>query len=340
MIIQELIAKPRQLEIRDPAILAGMTARSSLPAFDPGDLIRHAPDTHWIILDGRGLITGRCSLWWTQDLHYEGRKVGLIGHYAVHDTESGNQLLSIACKQLSIRGCALAVGPMDGNTWRDYRFVSSGSNDPPFFLEPVNPPEWPRQFIEHGFKPLANYYSSLDDELDVQDDLQARRAAQSMENLGVRLRPLDPVRYKDELKSIYDVVATSFVNGFLYQPMEETEFMMQYERLRPYVRPELVTMAMHEDRLVGFIFTLPDLLETKSGRPNQTAIIKTLAVLPDRRFAGLGTHLGITNRRAAYALGYRRMIHALMHESNKSLSISSRYAPKQFRRYSLFAKAL
>ena len=335
-----MTAKPRQLEIRDPAILAGMTARSGLPAFDPDNLIRHAPDTHWVILDEQGLITGRCSLWWPQSLRHEGRKVGLIGHYAAGDTESGKQLLSIACKELSVRGCALAVGPMDGNTWRNYRFVTSGSDAPAFFLEPVNPPQWPRQFIEHGFKPLANYYSSLDDRLDVQDDLQARRAAQRMENLGVRLRPLDPARYKDELKSIYEVVAASFGNGFLYQPMAETEFITQYEQLRPYVRPELVTMAVHEDRTVGFIFTLPDLLEAKSGRPNQTAIIKTLAVLPDRRFAGLGTHLGIINRRATYALGYRRMIHALMHESNKSLSISSRYASKPFRRYSLFARSL
>ena len=136
------------------------------------------------------------------------------------------------------------------------------------------------------------------------------------------------------------VVAASFRSGVLYQPLPETEFVAQYEQVRAYVRPELVTIAMHEDRTVGFIFTLPDLLEARPGRPSETAIIKTLAVLPDRRFAGLGTHLGIMNRRAAYALGYRRMIHALMHESNKSLSISSRYASNLFRRYTLFARPL
>lgn len=317
-----------------------MTARAGLPAFEPHDLIRHAPDTHWVVLDEQGLITARCSLWWQQPLQHEGHRVGVIGHYAADDAESGKQLLAIACKELIVNGCTLAVGPMDGNTWRSYRFITSSSDEPAFFLEPVNPPEWPRQFIEYGFKPLANYYSSLDDRLDVQDDLQASRAAQRMANLGVSLRSLEPARYEDELKSIYDVVAASFRNGFLYQRIAETEFMTQYEQVRPYVRPELVTIAMHEDRAVGFIFTLPDLLEAKSGRPNQTVIIKTLAVLPDRRFAGLGTHLGIMNRRAASALGYRRMIHALMHESNKSLSVSSRYASKQFRRYTLFARPL
>ena len=70
------------------------------------------------------------------------------------------------------------------------------------------------------------------------------------------------------------------------------------------------------------------------------AIIKTLAVIPDRRFAGLGTHLGVVTRRAMHKLGYRRIIHALMHESNKSRSISARYASNIFRRYTLFARPL
>ena len=116
--------------------------------------------------------------------------------------------------------------------------------------------------------------------------------------------------------------------------------MAQYEQLRPYVRPELVTLAMHEARVVGFAFTLPDLLQGRAGGVIDTAIMKTLAIIPESRFAGLGTHLGAANRRAAHLLGYRRMIHALMHESNASRSISARYAPTELRRYTLFAKAL
>jgi GNAT superfamily N-acetyltransferase len=96
---------------------------------------------------------------------------------------------------------------------------------------------------------------------------------------------------------------------------------------------------MHEDRPIGFIFPLPDVLQATAGRHINTAIVKTLAVLPQRRFAGLGSHLLAANRRAARGLGYRRLIHALMHESNKSRSISARYA-SVFRHYTLFAKQL
>ncbi len=331
---------PRLLEIREPAALDGMPARASLPAFDPGELMRHAPDAHWVLLDEQERVAGRCSLWWQPSLHHAGQRLGLIGHYAADGAQAGQQLLANACQQLAVRGCTLAVGPMDGNTWRSYRFVTTGSDEPPFFLEPANPPEWPRQFVEYGFQPLARYSSALDDRLDQEDDAQARRAARRMADLGVSVRALQPAHLEEELKAIYRVAAASFHGGFLYQPIPEAEFVAQYLQLRPYVRPELVMIARHEDRPVGFIFTLPDVLPARLGKPVETVIMKTFGVLPDRRYAGLGTHLGVVNRRAVHQLGYRRMIHALMHESNPSRSISARYASTVFRRYTLFARPL
>ena len=54
---------------------------------------------------------------------------------------------------------------------------------------------------------------------------------------------------------------------------------------------------------------------------------------------GLGNLLMARCQEAARALGFRRVIHALMHETNHSLKLSSRYA-KPFRRYTLFARRL
>ncbi len=311
-----------------------------MPAFDSDDLLRHAPDAHWVLLDEQERIAARCSLWWPSALHHAGERLGLIGHYAAHDAQAGRQLLAHACRQLAARACTLAVGPMDGNTWRSYRFVTAGNTEPAFFLEPVNPPEWPQQFVDGGFTPLARYFSALDDRLDQEDDAQARRAARRMADLGVSVRALQPAQLEEELKAIYQVVVASFRGGFLYQPVPEAEFVAQYLQLRPYVRPELVMIARHEDRPVGFIFTLPDVLPARLGLPVETVIMKTFGVLPERRYAGLGTHLGVVNRRAVHQLGYRRMIHALIHASNPSRSISARYASSVFRRYTLFARPL
>ncbi len=42
----------------------------------------------------------------------------------------------------------------------------------------------------------------------------------------------------------------------------------------------------------------------------------------------------------AHTLGFKRAIHALMHEDNVSQTMSRRYRSKPIRRYALFAKQL
>ena len=54
---------------------------------------------------------------------------------------------------------------------------------------------------------------------------------------------------------------------------------------------------------------------------------------------GLGGVLMDEVQQAARALGYRRAIHALMHDDNRSRRLSDRYA-RTIRRYALFSKPL
>jgi len=69
-------------------------------------------------------------------------------------------------------------------------------------------------------------------------------------------------------------------------------------------------------------------------------IVKTLAVLPERRFAGLGTVLVNRLQTAAREAGCTEAIHALQREDNQSLRISQRFSAEIFRRYALFSKPL
>ena len=310
----------------------------ALPSFDDEDVVRHGADAHHVLIDSDGEATARCSLWWRNTPALTGHQVGLIGHYAASCGEAGETLLKQACGELRANGCTLAVGPMDGSTWRRYRFVTEIGEVPSFFLEPENPPEWPRYFEGAGFKPLANYYSSVTDRLDYEDP-KARAAEQRLTALGVRLRPLEMNRWEQELREIYRITIACFQGSFLYQPQPEAQFLAECRQVQPFVRPELVILATHQDRTVGFVFNIPDVLQARRGRSIDTVILKTLAVVPDRSYAGLGSYLAQQTHRVARGLGYRRVIHALMHEKNLSLNISARYA-NPFRRYVLFARPL
>lgn len=305
----------------------------SLPGLDelaPEDVRVHAPDA-LITLDATGGLVARASLWWSRVPEYRGERIGLIGHYAASGAHSAAQILSAACTELARRGCTLAVGPMDGSTWRRYRLLTGRGTEPPFFLEPDNPDDLPLQFEAQGFTALAHYFSSLNEDI--------RRPWHSPAATGFTIRPLAPEHIEAELHRLWQMATATFAGNFLYTPIEEAEFRAMYLGLLPVVRPELVLIAERDAKPAGFCLAVPDLLQARRGVPVDTFIVKTLAVLPEYRGMGLGTLLVARTNEAAARLGMRRCIHALMHEDNPSRKIGHGFL-RDFRRYTLFARRL
>ena len=285
--------------------------------------------------DGQSAEAG---LWWTEVPSLPGEKLGVIGQFSASGPDATRGLLDRAAKELAAQGCTLAVGPMDGNTWRRYRFVTEPGDEPAFFLEPTNPPEWPQWWQLAGYATLATYTSTVADDLQRQDPRVAA-VAERLRAAGVVIRPLSLVQFRDELTRIYDVSIASFQENYLYTPLPADAFLGQYLPLQSRVVPELVLIAEMGSRPVGYVFAVPDLAQAARGQRVDTFIVKTLAVRPGRACAGLGAWLLAEVHQAARTLGYQRAIHALMHESNRSRNLSAHYA-RTIRRYALFSKSL
>jgi len=298
----------------------------------------HAADLHLCALSKSNQVLSRCSLWWKHVPPCPGHVVGTLGHYSSADNEAAKMLLSAATDCLRSQGCSLAIGPMDGNTWRRYRFVTDHGSEPPFFLEPSNPAEWPAQFEQAGFGIMASYFSALNADLS-QADLRIQSIAERLSQSGVTLRSAQPDKISEELPRIYRVSRTAFTRNFLYTELPEAAFMEQYQRVLPHVRAELVLLAERNSDPVGFLFAVPDLAQAARGLRVDTFIIKTVAILPDRSLTGLGSLLVARAQEIGHQLGYRRCIHALMYESNISLNISRHYA-QPMRKYTLYSKDL
>jgi L-amino acid N-acyltransferase YncA len=289
------------------------------------------------MVDGTRTLAS-CSLWWRQTPALDGAHVGLIGHYQSEDAQAAAQLLEHACKRLAATHCAVAVGPMDGSTWHSYRFVTERGSEPPFFLEPDNPDEWPAQFRRAKFSPLARYTSALDAGLELRDE-RAPQIEQRLSAAGVEIRPFDIDRFEDEVRGIYRVSLASFERNFLYQPIGEAEFLEMYRPLARFVDPRLAFVAEHARAVAGFVFTLPDYAAQTRGQRIDTVIVKTLARLADEVYRGLGVALLERSRRSAYEHGFKRGIHALMHDANPSTQLSGRFGATM-RGYTLFSRSL
>jgi GNAT superfamily N-acetyltransferase len=340
-----VVARGRGHELVTVVTAAEQERFCSLPGLGPLDaetVARHAPDAQWLLLD-RGFPAARCSLWYRATPPYRAERLGYIGHYVACDQPAAGALLAHACEELRRKGCTLAVAPIDGNTWRRYRLLTERGSRSPFFLEPDNPDDWPSHFTSHGFVPLARYFSSIAESVDVARTRTANPAMESvaaeLSSQGLAIRPLDLGRFSEEMRAIFEISLSAFANNFLYSPISQEEFLAQYAAIRPHLTPDVVLIAEWKGEPVGFAFAVPDLFQLQRGEPLDTLVFKTLAVEPRFSRRGLGGLLVHRMHEAALAGGFRNIIHALMYEKNPSTRISARYAGV-FRRYVLYAKAL
>jgi len=322
------------VRVNDPVQVEQHQQPAEWPRLTAAELVAHAPDATWLVMRGE-LVAARASAWWSTAPALPGESLGAVGHFAAADREAALLVLDTACAALRARGATLAVGPMDGNTWRRYRLVVDAGTEPPFFLEPSNPPDWPRWFADAGWTRHSEYVSSVNDDLSREDPASAAKA-RALAKRGVVMRELRVDDYDAELRRIYSIARVSFAGAYLYTPIEEDEFVAQYSAARPAIVPSLVTIAEHDGIPVGFCFCIPDVNERAQGRPQRTAILKTFAVLPG--YTGLGGALADRTHAEARRLGFTRVIHALMHVSNDRSRALSKRSAHEIRRYALFER--
>jgi ribosomal protein S18 acetylase RimI-like enzyme len=328
----------QRFHIQTTEDLSAFAAFCGTPGFSADTVAAHRADGHLVALDPDGVITARCSLWWRSAPPVPGHRPGIIGHYAAGSATAGSALLKVAGRDLAARGCTVAVGPMDGNTWRSYRLITCTSPRPAFFLEPGFPPGRAGHFELAGFKPQARYFSAMTGRLD-DPPLSASDPRGRFTGLGIILRPLELERFEEELSRIYPLCLASFKDHLLFTPIPEEEFVSMHRPLRPCLIPGLSWVAQVKTTMVGFVFALPDILQARRGETVDTVVLKTLAVAPAFRGVGLGHELVVACQSAAAARGFLHVFHALIREGNPSGRISAHFA-RPIRSYALFAKEL
>ncbi len=290
------------------------------------------PEESWILTGSDSAIRGHFSLWFSATPLLDGDRIGLIGHFFAKDAHCASELLGFAMSLLKQKGCKRAVGPVDGNTFRRYRFVIESSDAAAFFMEPENPMSYPEYFSDNGFEQLATYSSSITKARS--DFLNPQISVPAVE--GVTIRTLDLSSIDQELETLYGISCSAFQDNFLYTPIDKQLFVNLYRRLTSIVDPNLVLVAESQKTPVGYVMTIPDL----SGNKSDTAILKTVARIPDDSLKGLGLMLIAESHARAAAMGYKRLIHALYKDDNVSGSYSTACGAQVIRKYAVFQKLI
>jgi len=234
---------------------------------------------------------------------------------------------------LKSQGCTHARGPLGPSTWHSYRAVTESSERPAFLGETqFSPDVW----AARGYTPCAHYASALADNIE-QAESAAERSCPLVSS-GWDIKPLDAHdSFEAALECFHRISTAAFTDAFSYTPLPMSEFRSLYSPIEPLLDPRMVLTAYTPaGQPAGFCFTIPDRLNPD----REEFIIKTLAVLPEHRQAGIGSWLVGVAHSVAHDRGWvAGGIHALMWTGSHSRSIS-KHAGTIFRRYALYEKAL
>ena len=224
------------------------------------------------------------------------------------------------------------IGPINGSTWKKYR-ITLPSENPPFLLDNYNKSYYAKLFEAYGFETIANYTSTICTNLN-RDYSRLDKFSKIFENKGLRIRNFSVEKFDEDIRKIYNISIKSFVNNYLYTPIEYNDFYKMYEPVKSFLNPEWILLAENkQDEPVAFIFGFDNLY----SKDKKSLIIKTLAQIPDYRYRGIGSFLAELLHQKALFSGYNNVIHALMHENNVSANI---LASDIYHKYKLYGVKL
>ena len=267
----------------------------------------------------------RLTIYW-EGPTWDGVTTATLGDIAFKSRGAGGEILRQALDMVREKGVSRVIGPMAGDTWHSYRFVSESDGSPAFLMEPKDMPEARAAFHLAGFSEVGRYFSARQSLTQI--------ATTPPESEGFRIETWDGKDPEGLFRQVFDLSCQAFENNAFYKAIPAEDFLAMYMPIVPMLKKELIFFARTpEGELAGFLFAIPDYAQ---GPQSDTVILKTYASL----VRGAGRALVHACQSSAKALGYKTLIHALIHDANQSAERSEKEGGKIFRRYDLLGLKL
>lgn len=275
-----------------------------------------------------GESAGCCALVRNSGIDLDGEAPLLLGWFeCIDDVEVAAMLFARAAAVARLMGCRSLLGPIDGDTWHSYR-VALPSEYPPFFLDVPSRQWYGSLFESSGWRVASSYHSTWMPPAPEADEASVMERLASHE---ITVRSVEMELYRDELWAIHSLSVTEFADNPFYTPISYESFCDLYAPLESIVDPELVLIAEQDADVVGFVFALGD----RFASPGERIVMKSAASSSTVRGMGVGAGLMEIVHARARSRGVGRVIHALMHDSNRSARILSD-GSETIRRYRLY----
>lgn len=258
---------------------------------------------------------------------WDGRRAMAVSKLRCNTPGQGATVLGMAADMAQARGAQALIGPMEGDTWHSYRLVSETDPSPPFLMEPTSGPQDMAAFTQAGFTTISSYFSASAHLSDIP-------VASPETTDAFTIEAWDGTAPEALFAQVHALSCTAFARNPFYKDITLPDFLAMYMPFVPLLKNDLILFARDPaGTLKGFLFGIPNYAE---GSQPETAILKTYASLKK----GAGHALSARFYDNARAMGFTKVIHALMHEDNLSAIRSGMNNAHVFRRYALMGRQL
>lgn len=248
----------------------------------------HAERELYLAYDG-DKITGRIAAILNHNHNkYYNVNEGFFGFFdCIDDLETSQSLFSTAEEWLRKKGVTGKIsGPVNPSTNETAGALVEGFHTPAKVLMTYNAPYYDKLITAYGFRKQTDILAYLYDRQNF-DDTRLRRLqvymGEKLKKKGITIRPVNLKKFKEEVPKLRDVYNSAWDKNLGFAPMSDNEFAYMAKDLKMIINPELVMVAEHEGKAVGFGAAIPNineiLIRINRGRLLPFGIIKLLTGL-------------------------------------------------------------
>lgn len=276
--------------------------------------------TLWLIKDSNNQSVLRFST----RAHLSLKDSGALGFFEIDlSYRDVNGLMNFADEQIrswfKARDIKKIAGPIDINTWFNYRFSILGKNFfPRYKWEPTTPPEYLTLFRQIGFKDLAYFHTVFFRYLRIGNFCLGtgamKKSFKSLNEKGFTLRPFDKEHFmSQEVPLFHEISHEAFKEALLFEPIDMQSFKAIYAAAaHSYDSSPSSVLLSPSGETAGFIFAFYD---------GDYLVIKSIAL--KLKFQGMNLSSGMIYNavRQSFAFNKKGTISALVRAGLPSESI-------------------
>jgi GNAT superfamily N-acetyltransferase len=191
---------------------------------------------------------------------FHGDKTGFFGFFeCVNDQETADLLFDEAKKCLKAGGMTVMRGPMNPSMNDECGFLLEGFDSPPVAMMTYTPQYYLELAQHYGLRKAKDLYALIKMLKDGVPERLGKIIDRTEKNTRVKVRQLEMKNFVRDIQYLKDIYNSAWEKNWGFIPMTSAEMDLAAEKLKQFVKPELVLFAEIDGQPVGVSVTVPDI---------------------------------------------------------------------------------